>query len=133
MRSLLLLLIGLPVEGLSSTSLSPDQKDPKESHHLPFRIDVEVGINGIAVAAVSGLHQKTEVSPRAGGTSLARGEGDSGSRCAKAGGREVQGVLAVMVGEVRCPQVLVAIGSGGRPRSAIWECSADVLQGGAVG
>lgn len=37
-----------------------------------------------------------------------------------------------MVGEIRCPQVLVAIGVGGRPRGAIGECGADVVPGGAV-
>ena len=38
-----------------------------------------------------------------------------------------------MIRQIRRPQVLVALGVGGRPSSAVGERSADILPGGAIG
>lgn len=99
---------------------------------LSVSVDEEVRVDGVVVATVGRLDHETHVGPRAGGASLACGEEDRRMSPAKGRGRVVHVVLAVMVGEVRCPQIFVAIGVSGRPRGAIGECGADVVPGGAV-
>jgi hypothetical protein len=101
----------------------------------PFAVgsDVEVGVDGVPAAVGEGLDHEAEVGPGAGSTGLAGCEEDSRARGAEAGGGVVHVVLAVVVGEVGSPEVLVAFGVGGCPGGAVGEGGADVLPGGAVG
>ena len=99
---------------------------------LAISVDEQVRVDRVVVAAVRRFDYETQVGPRAGGASFTRREKDRGPRCAEARGRVVHVVLAVMIGEIRRPQVLVAIGVSSRPRSAIRKCSADVIPGDAV-
>lgn len=126
------------VDGLAGRRAQLDELEtaPERTESEPplaVGSDVEVGVDGVPVAVVERLDHEAEVGPGAGGTGFAGCEEDCRARGAEAGGGVVHVVLAVVVGKVGGPEVLVALCVGGCPGGAVGEGGADVLPSGAVG
>lgn len=96
-------------------------------------VDDEVGVDGVVVNGAGRLDDQALVGPRPRGGGRARGQEDGRLLRAEARRRVVQVVLVVVEGDVRGPEVGVAVGVRRRPGCAVGERGPGVAPRGAVG
>lgn len=96
-------------------------------------VNDEVGVDGVVVDGAGRLDDQALVCPRPRRGGGARGKEDSRLLGAEARRGVVQVVLPVVEGDVRGPEVGVAVGVRRRPRRAVGERGPGVAPRGAVG
>ena len=99
-----------PVAGSRRIILMPVQNEPKRQPPLAGVVDDQVRVDRVVVDRASLLDDQALVGPRPGRAGRAGGQEDRRALRAERRGRVVQVVLAVVVRDVRRPQVAAAIG-----------------------